>query len=193
MHPPPNERELIERTKRGDKQAMSLLYEAYAQPIFQYISYRVESDAVAEDLTADVFLRMIQGLPTYHYTGAPLGAWLFRVASNRLVDYYREKGHMPTTFNLEENLTSADDFVEQFARQEEQAQLRTALSQLSEDYQNVLIFRFMKDLSHAEVAEIMGKTEAAVRIMQHRALKALAGVLAELTGNQIEGRVEQNE
>lgn len=182
MHPPPNERELIERTKNGDKQAMSVLYETYVQQIFQYISYRVPSEAIAEDLTADVFVRMIQGLPKYQYTGAPLGAWLFRVAANCVADYYRK--NQPAHATIEEDLTTSDELGELFDKKEEQSHLRAALQTLSEDYQNVLILRFVKDLSHAEVADIMGKTEGAVRILQHRALKALGTAVAGLTEGQ---------
>ncbi|MCI0713405.1 MAG: sigma-70 family RNA polymerase sigma factor [Chloroflexi bacterium] len=181
MHPPPNERELIERTKNGDKQAMSVLYETYVQQIFQYISYRVPSEAIAEDLTADVFVRMIQGLSKYQYTGAPLGAWLFRVAANRIADHYRENQPASASSTIEENLTTSDELGELFDKKEEQSQLLAALHMLSEDYQNVLILRFVKDLSHAEAADIMGKTEGAVRILQHRALKALGTAVAGLT------------
>lgn len=192
MQPLPNEQELIEQTKAGDKQAMSTLYEAYAQHIFQYISYRVESETTAEDLTADVFVRMIQGLPNYTYTGAPLGAWLFRIASNRVADYYRKTHQAPIFFDLDDDILDArDDLGDLLIRKEEYLQLRHALATLADHYQDILILRFMQNLSHAEVAEIMEKSEAAVRIMQYRALKALGGVLegldesAYLTGDEI--------
>lgn len=89
MGAPPNEPELIERAQHGDKEAVSILYQTYAQPVFQYISYRVKSDEMAEDLTADVFLRMVRGLPGYRLTGAPFLAWLYRIAANRVADFYR--------------------------------------------------------------------------------------------------------
>lgn len=179
MQPPPHERELIERARQGDKGAMSILYDHYVESIFQYISYRVESEPVAEDLTGDVFLRMVRGLPTYQYTGAPLGAWLFRIAANRIADYYREDRQMSGEDVPEETRSQEDDPLDQLAQHEEHIQLKAALQSLSEEYQNILLLRFVKELSHAEVAEVMGKTAAAVRIMQHRALKALAGVLGQ--------------
>jgi len=193
MQPPPNERDLIERAQQGDKSAVSILYEAYVQGIFQYISYRVESDTVAEDLTGDVFLRMVRGLAEYKYTGAPLGAWLYRIAANRIADYYRENRYGTAIAISEETESDSSDLFSDMAQKEEQTHLREALQSLSEDYQNVLILRFIKDMPHAEVAEAMGKTESAVRIMQHRALKALAGVLGKITGNTSERRNDQHE
>ena len=177
MQPPSNERELIERAKNGDKEAVSALYESYAQAIFQYISYRVESDMIAEDLTADVFLRMVRGLPRYKYTGAPVGAWLYRVAANRIADHYRKGRHETSAPILDSYRSDTPEPFDEMARQEERTHLREALQTLSEDYQNIIILRFMKELPHAEVAEIMGKSEAAVRVLQHRGLKALADKL----------------
>ena len=180
MQPPPHERELIESAQKGDKAAVGALYEAYADGIFQYISYRVETDEVAEDITSEVFLRMVRGLPKYEYTGAPLSAWLYRIASNRVTDHYRKSGRTVDTPDLEDMRSELDSPIDLITQEEERFRLRAALSALSEDYQNVLILRFMKELSHANVGEIIGKSEANVRVIQHRALKALALELEKL-------------
>src|SRR5689334_7172172 len=95
MQPSPQERELVERAQRGDNEAVSMLYDTYAQAVFRYISYRVESDVIAEDLTGDVFLRMVRGLPEYQDIGAPFGAWLYRIAANRITDFYRGSQSRP--------------------------------------------------------------------------------------------------
>jgi RNA polymerase sigma-70 factor (ECF subfamily) len=176
MEPLPNERELIARAQAGDKDAVSSLYEGYAQAIFRYISYRVESDMVAEDLTADVFLSMVRGLPRYQDVGAPFGAWLFRVAANRITDHHRQKRRMAE--ELSENQASDDtDPFGKTAKNQERAQLRAALATLPDDFQTLLVLRFMEGMSHSEVAAVLGKSEAAARVMQHRALKALAKAL----------------
>jgi RNA polymerase sigma-70 factor (ECF subfamily) len=176
MEPLPNERELIARAQSGDKDAVSSLYEGYAQAIFRYISYRVESDMAAEDLTADVFLSMVRGLPRYQDVGAPFGAWLFRVAANRITDHHRQKRRMAE--ELSENQASDDtDPFGKTAKNQERAQLRAALATLPDDFQTLLVLRFMEGMSHSEVAAVLGKSEAAARVMQHRALKALAKVL----------------
>jgi RNA polymerase sigma-70 factor, ECF subfamily len=176
MEPLPDERQLIARAGRGDKEAVSTLYEGYAQAIFRYISYRVESDMVAEDLTAEVFLRMVQALPRYQDTGAPFGAWLYRIAAAQVADHHRGKRRVAEP--LSDNQASDDtDPFGKTAKQQEQAQLRQALATLPEDYQTLLILRFMQGLPHVEVAAAMGKSDAGIRVMQHRALKALAKAL----------------
>ena len=174
MQPPPDEQQLIASAKQGDKTAISALYHAYVQGIFRYISYRVESDAVAEDLTAEVFLHMVQALPGYHYTQAPLGAWLFRVAANQITDHYRRNRRVVAE-PLSDNQAADDtDPFRRIEDEQERAEIREALNALPEEYQTLLILRFMQQLPHAEVAAIMRKSEAAIRVMQHRALTALA-------------------
>ncbi len=174
MQPLPDEQQLISRAKQGDKAAISALYRAYVQGIFRYISYRVESDAVAEDLTAEVFLHMVQGLPQYQYTQAPLGAWLFRIAANQVNDHYRRKRHMVAEPISESQPSDDTDPFRRVEDEEERRQIREALKTLPEDYQTVLILRFMQQLPHTEVAAIMRKSEASIRVMQHRALQAMA-------------------
>lgn len=174
MQPLPNESQLIAAAQAGDKQAVSTLYEAYAQPIFRYISYRVDSDMTAEDLTAEVFLRMVQGLPNYQDSGAPLGAWLYRIAATQVADHYRRNRRVSPEPISEEQPSDDTDPFGKTAKNEEREQLRRALAALSEDFQTLLILRFMQQLPHLEVAAIMNKSEAAIRVMQHRALQALA-------------------
>lgn len=179
MRPQPDEYQLIQQAQQGDKEAIGALYEAYVQPIFNYISYRVESDQVAEDLTAEVFVRMVAGLPAYQFTGAPFGAWLYRIAATRIADHYRARKHVVET---ELSYDQASDDTDPFgtvAKHEEHEQLRQALVTLSEDHQTLLILRFMHQMPHAQVAEIMNKSEGTIRVMQHRALQALAKALGK--------------
>lgn len=173
MDNPPNESQLIARAQAGDQESVSALYEAYTEAIFQYISYRVDTRMVAEDITAEVFLRMVRGLKEYEDRGLPFGAWLFRIAANLVHEYYRQGKRIQVAI-LSDNERSEDtDPFDRLARQEERQQLTEALQALPADYQDILILRFMRNLSHAEVAEILEKSEIAVRSLQHRALKAL--------------------
>lgn len=173
MDSPQNESQLIAQAQAGDQDAVSALYEAYVQSIFQYTSYRVDSRMIAEDITAEVFLRMVRGLEDYEDRGLPFGAWLFRIAANLISEHYRQ-GKRVTLSVLTENQRSDDtDPFDRLDRQEEREALTAALRTLSDDYQNILVLRFVKNLSHAEVAAILDKSETAVRSLQHRALKAL--------------------
>ncbi len=177
MQPLANETDLIQRARAGDKSAVSSLYEGYVQAIFRYISYRVETDVIAEDLTAEVFLRMVRGMAAYQDTGAPFAAWLYRIAANLIADFYRQ-GRSRTEKPISDDQPTDDtDPLNSLARMEEQAKLRQALQQLPADYQTLLIMRFMQQLPHAQVAAALDKSEAAIRVMQHRALQALAEAL----------------
>ncbi len=177
MQVPADEKTLIARANRGEKAAIGQLYNTHIQAIYKYVRYRVDTDSLAEDITSEVFLRMVRELPRYNYTGAPFSAWLYRIASNCITDMFRRQRY-DTTEELPEELPGEHvDPLDSVAHAENQAQLRQALQLLPPDYQNVLILRFVNDMSHAEVAAVMEKTEGALRVLQHRALKSLANAL----------------
>lgn len=167
----------LQQAQQGNQAAVATLYQMYSQQIFRYIAYRVPTEADAEDLTAEVFIRMIEGLRTYRVTGAPFEAWLYRIASARIADFHRRGRRRPQTALLE--TLSADDPgpEEQLHQQQEIAFLRQALSSLGADQQAILVLRFIERKSHQEVAEILGKTVSAVKSIQHRALVQLAARL----------------
>lgn len=179
MQPLSNERELIASAKSGDRNAVSALYEGYAQAVFRYISYRVESDMLAEDLTADVFLRMVQGLPKYTDSGIPFGAWLFRIAAAQIADHYRRNRRAASEPISDAHPSDDTDPLGKTAKAEERERLRQALAKLPQDFQTLLVLRFIQQLPHEEVANVLNKSEGAIRVMQHRALKALAHELGE--------------
>ncbi len=167
---------LIQRAQQGDEDAVAMLYRRYVPAITRYIAYRVSDEAVVEDLTAEVFLRMVESLPQYRITGAPFEAWLYRIAATRVADYYRYGDRVPG--QLGETLSSGDPPLElTILEREEFETLRAALRQLTGEQQMILILRFIERKSHREVAAIVGKSERAVAAAQHRALKKLAELL----------------
>lgn len=169
--------ELIQRAQRGDQAAIAALYEAHAQKIYRYVVYRVPTVHDAEDLTAEVFVRMVEGLPTYRITEAPFEAWLYRIAAARIADWYRRHKRHPQV-ELTETLKTSDPQPEDnILREQEIDTLREAVQQLNEEQQSVLILRFVERRSHEETAEIMGKSVSAVKSIQHRALTRLASIL----------------
>jgi RNA polymerase sigma-70 factor (ECF subfamily) len=169
--------ELVQRAQRGEPAAVGLLYQTYAQKIYRYIVVRVADEAEAEDLTAEVFVKMVEGLPNYRLTNAPFEAWLYRIAAARVVDFYRRTRRRPQE-ELTETMAANDPLPEEHLQQnQEVAQLHEALQQLNEEQQTVLILRFVERRSHEEVADILGKGVNAVRSIQHRALVRLAAVL----------------
>ncbi len=172
------EKALIERAKMGDEAAVAQLYETHVDKIFRYIAYRVP-DSDAEDITADVFVNMVQGLASFTYTGAPFESWLYRIASARIADFYR-KNKKIQQLELDERLTTDLPKPEdKLILTQEQQELRRKLKQLGDDQQTLLILRFVERKSHEEVAKIMGKTVGAVKTMQHRALQQLAELMGK--------------
>lgn len=165
---------LIERAQKGDKRAIGDLYRAHVDMVYRYISARVGDPAVAEDLTAQVFLKALEGLPNYEPSGSPFAAWLYRIAYARTVDYWRQQQRRREVV-LDETLPAADPPVaDRLVLEAEWSTALDLLSQLTDDQQDVLILRFIGEMSLAEVADTLGKTVGAVKAAQHRALAALA-------------------
>lgn len=161
---------------QGDRTAIGTLYESYVALIYRYVAYRVSSSVDAEDLTAEIFVKMIEGLPKYRYTGAPFEAWLYRIAFARVTDFYRRHRRVQTevTEALHDDAPSPEEHLQDA---QEVETLRGALSGLSDEQQHILVLRFIERKSHQEVADITGKSVSAVKSIQHRALIDLAARL----------------
>jgi len=173
-----SESHLIERAKAYDAEALSELYRRHADAVFRYVYYRVGDRSVAEDLVGDVFVRALEGLTSYEHTGRPFEAWLYRIAQARVVDHYRRQ-NVRRAAPLEERLVAGEDVdPDRLASdQDETWRAWEALNLLTEDQQQVISLRFIAGLSTADVAQMMGKTEGAVKALQHRALASLRRLL----------------
>ena len=170
------ETRLINRARGGDEDAIAALYHRHVAAIARYIGYRVPAH-VADDLTAEVFLRMVEGLPRFQVNGAPFEAWLYRIAAARIADFYRERRRHPEEALLDTEPDRTDLPETALQEAEEQAELRAALWQLSDEHQDILLLRFVERKSHAEVADLLGKSVTAVKSAQHRALVRLSELL----------------
>ena len=177
--PQDDERRLIERAQRGDRGALGELYRRHVDAIYRYVRLRVDDPTVAEDLTAEVFLRALEGLGEYRYTGVPLIAWLYRITRARTVDHWRRAGRYRET-DLSDKIaaTGSDPEVIVSARIE-RTDLVAALRRLTDGQQQVIILRFVEEMSLAQAADVMGKTVGAVKALQHRALASLARLMGE--------------
>jgi RNA polymerase sigma-70 factor (ECF subfamily) len=183
MQPAPNEQQIVVLAQKGNEEAITFLYETHVEAIFGYISYRVGSLEIAQDLTSEVFLRMVRDLPRYEDRGVPFRAWLFRIAASRIIDHYRVNGKTPLV-SIPEDYQSGDlDPLDEAANNEETRRLRQALCMLPADYQDLLILRFVHELPYSEIAEITNKSASALRTMQYRAVKALAQEMEKLPGH----------
>ena len=179
---PVNEDKLIQRAKEGDQQAIGELYRCHVDVIFRYVWARVVDEAVAEDLTAQVFLKALEGLPTYEPTGKPFLSWLYRIAYARIVDHWRRQERR-VEVPLDESLPMRGPRPGELLEAEEQWGMAIdLLARLTDDQQDVLILRFIGEMSLSEVAGTLGKTLGATKAVQHRALATLARMLEEQGG-----------
>lgn len=173
----PSEDDLIVRARRGEANAFGELYERYLAAIYRYIFYRVGEVAEAEDLTETVFLKAWEALDRYEVRDVPFSAWLYRIAHNVVVDRHRtRKAAVPldSTLSLRDEADGPEDRLDAL---EDVESLIWAMSQLSADYQQVLVLRFISGLSHAETGRVLKRSEEAVRVLQFRALQALRNLL----------------
>jgi RNA polymerase sigma-70 factor (ECF subfamily) len=181
-----DEQRLLRRAQRGDAEAFAALYRANVQAIFRYIAHRVNNVHLAEDLTGDVFIRALEGLPSYTDQGKPFIAWLYRIAHARVVDHYRRTERRPVESDMEaEPLPFTPDLDKGLLRRQAARALRAAIAELTDEQQQVVILRFIEGHRIETVAQMMGKNANAVKALQHRALRSLASRL-ERSGFDIE-------
>lgn len=168
-----DEAKLVQQAQAGNSESFAVLYQAYIQAVHRFVLLRVGEAALAEDITADIFTRAIDGLPRYSNRGLPFGAWLFRIARDRVIDYYRQSARRPTAI-LNDGLASDLPNPGTLAESAEMvAALQVALEQLTDEQRDVIQFRFMEDWSLEETARAMNKSANAIKALQHRALNTL--------------------
>jgi RNA polymerase sigma-70 factor (ECF subfamily) len=169
---------LIERAQAGDSSAVVALYECYKQRVLRYLFYRLGDVYLAEDLTTEVFIRVIHGLPRFRWQDVPVQAWIFQIARNLATDQLRKR-KMRVQVHLDESLadrTEAPDIAAE--RSLTNDHLQAALQELTDDQRDVIVLRFIEGISVAEVAQALNKTESAVKNLQIRGLKALYRLLS---------------
>ena len=173
--------ELIARAQRGEETAIGRLYDRHRESIFRYLWIRLDDRQLAEDLTGDVFMRMLDALPRYRLQGVPFRAWLYRIAHNLLVDYVRKMNHQTTVpIDVVEEQGAVDDLDQTVDLKRLNERLQMALMSLEPTQCEVVTLRFLAGLSLHETALTLGKTEAAIKALQHRGLTSLRRALEPL-------------
>lgn len=158
--------------------AVERLFETHFERVARYIAVRIGSVSDAEDLASEVFVRALRTVESFQETGAPMEAWIFKIAHNISIDYLRQKGRRPAV-PLDESLLlpARDNPGEDAERQQEIEELNKAVKQLSEAQRQVLALRFGAEMTSEEAAQVMGKKPGAVREMQSAAVKKLRELL----------------
>lgn len=171
---------LVSRAQRGDRSAMGAIYRQYVKTVYKYLSYRLRNTAAAEDLTAEVFLRVLRKIESFEWRGIDFSAWILRIARNVLLDYVKSSGNRFEIVGIPAGeipeATSPGSDLQVLDELDKEA-LHKALNLLRPEHQEVLYLRFLQGLSSTEVAKVMGRTEGAIRVLQFRALKQLVKVM----------------
>jgi RNA polymerase sigma-70 factor (ECF subfamily) len=172
-----DEARLIQRAKKGDPSAFAELYDQYQPAIYRYIFYRVDDVATAEDLTSEVFVRLVEKIDRFAYRGRPLLAWLYTVARNLVTDHHRQ-ARRSLPLSLDNRLVAeATDPEETVEHRLTQHRLAAAIARLTEDQRQVILLKFIEGLDNETAARMLGKSIGAVKALQHRALAALRHIL----------------
>ncbi len=169
------EEDVLKSASDGDREAFGQLYERYVDRIFNYVYYRTGNLHDAEDLTARVFQRAMNHIHNYTDRGVPFSAWLYRIAHNLVANWHRDRSRrQEIPLNDLPVLPSKGEHPETtLVHSEEQEDLLRLIRRLPPDRQHLLILKFLENLSNAEIGQIMGRSEGAVKSLYHRTLLAL--------------------
>ncbi len=175
----PEEIALIERAQRADPAALAALYDRYVDKIYSYIYHRVSNAELAEDLTGQVFMRMLEAVKAGKSWQTSFSGWLYRIAHNLVIDTYRRRKRAAFV-ELDETTpipAQGGDPAKSAEAHLDRERLHAALAKLTDEQAQVIVLRFQDELNIAETAEIMGKSEGAIKALQYRAVLALKRVM----------------
>ena len=172
-----DEESLVRRAQQQDREAFAQLYEEYFDKIYRYVVLRIGNKTEAEDLAQQVFLNALRSISSFKWKGVPFSAWLFRIAHNLVVDYLRKKTKH-TTSSLDKSEATSDSNPQlEVERKFDIERLLLATQRLTGAQREVISLRFTSELPITEVAKIMGKSQGAVKALQHSAIVALRKTL----------------
>jgi RNA polymerase sigma-70 factor (ECF subfamily) len=167
-------RRLVERGQQGERDALEELYLIHFDRIYSYLHMSVGNRHDAEDLTTQTFVKMLESIGKFRFRSAPFSAWLFRIAHNLAMDHFRAARRWQPEEEVPEppgqvELSAEDEALHSIGR----ASMLELIESLSHEQQQVLTLKFVFNFGNAEVATILGKTDGAVKSLQHRALVSL--------------------
>ena len=177
----PSVDEAVGRAQKGDAAAFAVLYEDYYDRIFRYVSFKTGNSLEAEDITAEVFVKMLESIDSFRWQGYQFSSWLFRIAHNLVVDHFRKRGrrHIVT---LDDAPAAATEYNPDLDRKLDvdmsMVPVQEAMKDLTDLQREVISLRFAAGLSVAETARAVGKKDNAVKALQHAGIKKLRGLLS---------------
>lgn len=163
------------RAAQADAAAFDPLYRRYVAPVYSYAFYHLRDHHDAEDITERAFLSALDALPAFEERGATFRAWLFRIAHNALVNHVRSRSRRRTeSLDVVAGHAGPDDVQASVARRDDARRVWRAVHALPEERRRVVILRFVDELSSREIGQVLGRSEGAVRVLLHRALRDVA-------------------
>jgi RNA polymerase sigma-70 factor (ECF subfamily) len=172
-----DEANLVQRAKQGDPTAFAEIYDRCQPAIYRYVYYQVNDTATAEDLTGEVFVRLVEKVDRFTYRGRPLLAWLYTIARNLVTDYRRRDKHAQP-FEPEElpiaDIVDVESTVEHTLAHQ---RVMAAIGRLTDEQRQVILLKFIEGADNATAAHVLGKSINAVKALQHRALASLRRIL----------------
>jgi RNA polymerase sigma-70 factor (ECF subfamily) len=172
---------LVHRAQQGDAEAFGELYDHYVTMVHRYVYHRVADRATAEDVTSETFVRALRRIDSLSFQGRDVGAWLVTIARNIIRDHVKSSRYRleVTTADMRDADRGTDGPEDAVVQQLTNAELLACVQQLGSEQQECIVLRFIHGLSVAETAQIMGKKDGAIKALQHRAVRRLAGLLPE--------------
>jgi RNA polymerase sigma-70 factor (ECF subfamily) len=172
---------LVELARGGDTEAFGLLYDHYHPQVYRFLYYRVGSQALAEDLTSDTFFRALRSMSSFRWQGKDFGAWLMTIARNLTTDHYKSGRNRleMTTEDMSPHDSATDGPETAVLASLTNEALMEALRQLPSEQQECLVMRFLQGMSIAETAQVMGRSDGAIKQLQLRAVRNLAKLMPE--------------
>lgn len=168
--------QLVSQIQKGDQAAFSVLYDEFAQQIYAFIRIKITGNTEqAEDILQDVFLKAWKGCKSLELENLNFSAWLYKIASNTVNDYYRKTYREPKPVPIDEayNIAGDDNPALNTDRGIDNEQMRETVAKLPAHYKEVIELRFFQDFSVADTAKILGRESITIRVWQHRAIKQL--------------------
>ena len=169
------ESQLIKMASDGNSEAFGVLYERYIDQIYNYIYFRTSNGKDAEDICSRVFLRALRHIERYEDRGYPFSAWLYRIAHNLVVNWYRDSEKVEEISLAEQYPppTIEGSVEERVEKEDEKENLLKVINSLPEDRKELLILKHVEGLTNFEIGQIMDRTEGAIKALYHRTLESL--------------------
>ncbi len=175
------EKTILERAQRGDTDAFAQLYDYYAPKLFRFTFLKTGNKENAEDITSESFIRFWSMIRKERLKSDSAEPVLYTIARNLVIDFYRKKEII--TEELDEEIANRisdrqQDFIERMINREQVKEMMAVIKELKDEYQEIIILRFVEELEIEEIAQITGKSKGSVRVLSHRALKSLERVMS---------------